>query len=612
MDVNLRDDQVHGLELYLLDWDNAGRAEQVQISDATTGAVLSTQSVSSFQSGLYLDYAVSGHVVITITGYGPVLNGLFLDPPPPPPQPGDAGFDAVGRAGRVLRLVPLRALRLALDLHRRGRGRGQRQRLHRRQPRRARRAARSPSSRQTGSFSQAVAGWAAGTYSSPSRRRSGATTRPRGRTSRSWSTASWSAPSRPRARRTQLHHRRVHGRRRVAHDHLPGAGHRRRRQHRLHRRRPAGPGARAAAVADAGFEQPSVGAGPRSAYRPPARPGPSPAAPASRPTAAASPPATRRPARAARSPSSRRPARSARRSPAGPPAPTSSPSTPPSGATTRRRGRTSRSWSTASSSAPSRPSGTSYQTYTTAAFTVAAGAHTITFQGLDTAGGDNTAFVDARPPSRRPARAAVADAGFEQAAVGAGQLPVPARPARPGPSPAAPASRATAAASPSATRRRPEGGQVAFLQTTGSFSQAVAGWAAGTYALTFDAAQRGNYQASRQDFQVLVDGVVVGTFTPAGTSYQPTPPPRSPSPPGRTRSPSRAWTPPAATTPPSSTTSTSRRPEPPGRDHRGWPERAARSTTGLRGWRSPATKGKASRSSEGFSEEQTSVAELMT
>ena len=66
----------------------------------------------------------------------------------------------------------------------------------------------------------------------------------------------------------------------------------------------------------------------------------------------------------------------------------------------------------------------------------------------------------------------------------------------------------------------PEGVQVAFLQTTGSFSQSVAGWAAGSYVLTFSAAQRGNYQASRQDFQVLVDGIVVGTFTPSGTSYQ--------------------------------------------------------------------------------------------
>ena len=51
-------------------------------------------------------------------------------------------------------------------------------------------------------------------------------------------------------------------------------------------------------------------------------------------------------------------------------------------------------------------------------------------------------------------------------------------------------------------------------------SQAVAGWAAGTYQLTFRAAQRGNFQASWQDFRVLVDGVGVGVFTPSGTSYQ--------------------------------------------------------------------------------------------
>ena len=39
------------------------------------------------------------------------------------------------------------------------------------------------------------------------------------------------------------------------------------------------------------------------------------------------------------------------------------------------------------------PSGTSYSSLT-ATFTVAAGSHTITFQGLDSAGGDNTAFID--------------------------------------------------------------------------------------------------------------------------------------------------------------------------------------------------------------------------
>jgi hypothetical protein len=64
----------------------------------------------------------------------------------------------------------------------------------------------------------------------------------------------------------------------------------------------------------------------------------------------------------------------------------------------------------------------------------------------------------------------------------------------------------------------PEGAQVAFLQETGSFSQRVADWAAGSYVITFDAAQRGG--GSHQNFEVLVDGTVVGTFKPTGTSYQ--------------------------------------------------------------------------------------------
>ena len=83
VDVNLSDGQVHDLELYLVDWDSTSRAETVTISDAVTGAVLSTQSVSSFNGGVYLNYAVSGHVVITFTrtaGANVVLSGLFLDP----------------------------------------------------------------------------------------------------------------------------------------------------------------------------------------------------------------------------------------------------------------------------------------------------------------------------------------------------------------------------------------------------------------------------------------------------------------------------------------------------------------------------------------------------
>ncbi len=66
----------------------------------------------------------------------------------------------------------------------------------------------------------------------------------------------------------------------------------------------------------------------------------------------------------------------------------------------------------------------------------------------------------------------------------------------------------------------PQGTQVAFLQNTGSITQTVSGWAAGSYQLSFQAAQRANNGGSSQDFQVLVDGTVVGTYKPTGTSYQ--------------------------------------------------------------------------------------------
>ena len=84
VDVNLTDGQTHDLELYFLDWDTTARGEKVQISNASTGAVLDTETVTSFHSGVYLDWAVSGNVVITVTdlaGANAVLSGVFLDPP---------------------------------------------------------------------------------------------------------------------------------------------------------------------------------------------------------------------------------------------------------------------------------------------------------------------------------------------------------------------------------------------------------------------------------------------------------------------------------------------------------------------------------------------------
>ena len=63
----------------------------------------------------------------------------------------------------------------------------------------------------------------------------------------------------------------------------------------------------------------------------------------------------------------------------------------------------------------------------------------------------------------------------------------------------------------------PEGSQVAILQTTGSFYQSVDGWAAGSYQISFMAAQRSGYP--NQDFDVLVDGTSVYHCTPGSTAY---------------------------------------------------------------------------------------------
>ena len=132
--------------------------------------------------------------------------------------------------------------------------------------------------------------------------------------------------------------------------------------------------------------------------------------------------------------------------------------------------------------------------------------------GGDFAGVRDVTLVPTPTPTPMPTPT-VADMGLEQVAVGAGQFQY-----RPTGSPWAFAGAAGIAANgsgfTSGNPPAPEGTQVAFLQATGSISQAVAGWAAGSYRLTFYAAQRGNNGTSRQDFRVLVDGVDVGTFTP--------------------------------------------------------------------------------------------------
>ncbi len=85
VNLNLTDGSAHDIALYAVDWDNQGRSEQIQISNAATGEVLDTESISGFSGGVYLDWRISGNVIITVTrlsGPNAVLSGLFLDAPP--------------------------------------------------------------------------------------------------------------------------------------------------------------------------------------------------------------------------------------------------------------------------------------------------------------------------------------------------------------------------------------------------------------------------------------------------------------------------------------------------------------------------------------------------
>jgi hypothetical protein len=91
LDLNLTDGNAHQVALYFLDWENGGRQETVQVSDAATGKVLDSQQTGNFPGGEYLAWNLSGHVTITFTNTGPVnavLGGVMFDPVAPAPAAG--------------------------------------------------------------------------------------------------------------------------------------------------------------------------------------------------------------------------------------------------------------------------------------------------------------------------------------------------------------------------------------------------------------------------------------------------------------------------------------------------------------------------------------------
>jgi hypothetical protein len=84
IDINFTDSTAHKLAVYCVDWENSGRAEIVDVSDASSAAVLDTRTLSGFGTGQYLVWSVTGHVTLRFTrsaGSNVVLSGLFLGTP---------------------------------------------------------------------------------------------------------------------------------------------------------------------------------------------------------------------------------------------------------------------------------------------------------------------------------------------------------------------------------------------------------------------------------------------------------------------------------------------------------------------------------------------------
>ena len=88
-DVNFTDGASHQFALYAVDWDLLGRSETIQIADANTNLPLDTETISSFQNGVYLVWNISGHVKVNITSnllLSVVVSGVFFGGGGPAPE----------------------------------------------------------------------------------------------------------------------------------------------------------------------------------------------------------------------------------------------------------------------------------------------------------------------------------------------------------------------------------------------------------------------------------------------------------------------------------------------------------------------------------------------
>lgn len=151
-----------------------------------------------------------------------------------------------------------------------------------------------------------------------------------------------------------------------------------------------------------------------------------------------------------------------------------------------------------------------YTPYQTMNFTLAPGPHTIAFVGLAPSTADSTAFIDS---VTLVTGGSLSDGSFEEPALATDTYQI--APAGSGWQFAGVAGiTSNYSGFTQNNPNAPDGVQAAFLKNTGSISQSV-DLAAGFYNISFMAAQRDTWQSSYESIEILVDGVQVGSATPA-------------------------------------------------------------------------------------------------
>ncbi|MGH8048901.1 MAG: GDSL-type esterase/lipase family protein [Chthoniobacterales bacterium] len=84
INLNFTDGANHQVSLYALDWETANqRNELIEVIETVTGRVLDARTVTSFSTGKYLSWNVTGSVQFRVTNhsaYGAAISGVFIDP----------------------------------------------------------------------------------------------------------------------------------------------------------------------------------------------------------------------------------------------------------------------------------------------------------------------------------------------------------------------------------------------------------------------------------------------------------------------------------------------------------------------------------------------------